>query len=68
VLQTRWQFIVRAADRIGADLHCIGCNDDGHPKHLLTTGYEVPMTAWSAPWFANRRKPVTNCQRPEGKR
>lgn len=53
-LQRRWQFIVRAADQLGRALHCIGCNDDGHPKHLLTTGYDIPMTAWSAPWFANR--------------
>lgn len=54
VLRKRWQFIVRTADRLGVELHCIGLNDDGHPKHPLTTGYEIPMTSWSAPWFANR--------------
>jgi hypothetical protein len=55
-LRKRWQFVVRAADRLGVQLHCIGLNDDGHPKHPLTTGYEIPLTTWSAPWFPNRHK------------
>lgn len=55
-LRKRWHFVVRAADRQGVALHCIGLNDDGHPKHPLTTGYEIPLTTWTAPWFPNRQR------------
>jgi hypothetical protein len=55
VLRKRWIEVVRIADRVGCKLHCIGTNADGHPKHPLMTGYDVPMTEWTVPWFPNRR-------------
>lgn len=54
-LRSRWKDIVRMADEIGITLHCIGTNADGHPKHPLMTGYDVPITVWEVPWFPNRR-------------
>lgn len=53
-LRKRWIDVVRIADRVGCKLYCIGVNADGHPKHPLMTGYDVPMTEWVAPWFPNR--------------
>jgi hypothetical protein len=53
-LRKRWCEVVRIADRVGCDLHCIGINDDGHPRHPVMTGYDVPVTRWRAPWFPNR--------------
>lgn len=55
VLQARWKDIVRIADRVGVELHCIGTNADKHPKHPLMTGYATPLTPWQAPWFPNRK-------------
>ena len=54
ILRKRWTDVVRIADRIGCKLHCIGTNDDKHPRHPLMTGYETPVTEWQVPWFANR--------------
>jgi hypothetical protein len=54
-LRKRWIDVVRIADRVGCTLHCLGINDDGHPKHPQMTGYDVPLTAWRAPWFPNRQ-------------
>mgnify|MGYP000079148084 CR=1 FL=1 len=31
----------------GIPLHCIGTTKNGHPKHPLMTGYNVPLTPWS---------------------
>lgn len=53
-LRKRWHDIVRMSDRLGVTLHCIGVNDDKHPKHPQMTGYAVPVTEWSVPWFAGR--------------
>lgn len=53
-LRKRWQDIVRLADEVGCELHCIGTNTDKHPKHPLMTGYAEPMAKWTAPWFATR--------------
>lgn len=55
-LRKRWIDIVRMADGLNKPLYCLGINDDGHPKHPLMTGYDVPLTEWQAPWFPNRRK------------
>jgi hypothetical protein len=55
VLRGRWKDIVRMADEEGVTLHCIGTNADGHPRHPLMTGYNVPITPWESPWFANRK-------------
>lgn len=57
-LRSRWKEIVRIADRVGCELHCIGTNADKHPKHPLMTGYYVPIAPWPVPWFAGRRIPV----------
>jgi hypothetical protein len=56
ILRKRWIDVVRIADRVGYRLQCIGVNDDGHPRHPLMTGYEVPIAAWPAPWFPNRQR------------
>jgi hypothetical protein len=53
-LRKRWIDIVRIADRVGREPHCIGVNDDGHPKHPLMIGYDAPLIKWPVPWFANR--------------
>lgn len=53
-LRGRWKEIVRIADRVGCELHCIGTNADGHPRHPLMTAYDTPLTKWSVPWFAGR--------------
>lgn len=55
-LRKRWCDVVRIADRAGCKMHCIGVNDDKHPRHPLMTAYETPVTEWEAPWFANRVK------------
>jgi hypothetical protein len=54
-LRKRWIDVVRISDRQGKALHCIGTNADGHPRHPVMTGYDVPLTEWRAPWFAGRR-------------
>lgn len=56
-LRKRWVDVVRLADRVGCTLYCIGTNDDKHPRHPLMTGYDMPITEWVAPWFANRALP-----------
>ncbi|MGY3501687.1 DUF1643 domain-containing protein [Bradyrhizobium sp. USDA 4471] len=56
VLRDRWKDIVRLADAADRQLHSIGVNRDGHPKHPQTTGYEVAITSWTSPWFPNRRR------------
>lgn len=56
VLRDRWKEIVRLADVAGCTLHAIGTNADRHPKHPQMTGYNVPITEWDVPWFANRRR------------
>lgn len=56
ILRKRWIDIVRMADGLDKKLYCLGTNDDGHPKHPLMTGYDVPLTEWQAPWFPNRGK------------
>jgi hypothetical protein len=53
-LRKRWVDVVRLADRAGCQLHCIGNNDDKHPRHPLMTSYDTPITEWAVPWFANR--------------
>jgi hypothetical protein len=53
-LRSRWKDIVRLADAAGHELHSIGINADKHPKHPQMTGYDVPITPWEPPWFANR--------------
>lgn len=53
-LRKRWTEVVRIADRLGYQFHCIGTNDDRHPRHPLMTGYDTPITEWAVPWFANR--------------
>ncbi len=40
-------------DRVSVKLHCIGTNDDKHPKHPVMTRYATPMTVWQVPWIAN---------------
>lgn len=57
ILRKRWVDIVRMADRKGKTMHCLGINDDCHPKHPLMTGYDVPLTEWCVPWFPNRVLP-----------
>lgn len=56
VLRKRWIDVIRMLDERNRKPFCLGVNDDGHPKHPLMTGYDVPLTAWNAPWFPNRRK------------
>lgn len=56
-LQTRWRAVVRMADDFGITLHCFGTNNDKHPRHPLTLGYDTPISRWEAPWFAGRKKP-----------
>jgi hypothetical protein len=56
-LRGRWKDIVRIADRVGCKLYCIGVCADGHPRHPLMTPYDIPMTEWQVPWFANRLSP-----------
>lgn len=53
-MRGRWKDIVRIADRVGCRLHCIGLNNDKHPRHPLMTGYDTSMSEWSVPWFASR--------------
>ncbi len=54
-LRARWKDIVRAADRAGVALHCIGINADKHPRHPLMTPYSTALRSWDAPWFAGRK-------------
>lgn len=54
-LRSRWKDIVRMADDAGHELQTIGINADKHPTHPQITGYEVPITKWDVPWFANRK-------------
>lgn len=61
-LRKRWMEVVRLADRVGCRLHCIGTNDDKHPRHPLMTGYDTQPTEWVVPWFPNR---TTALPRPD---
>lgn len=54
-LRKRWIEVVRLLDANGRTPFCLGINDDGHPKHPLMTGYDVPLTPWTVPWFPNRK-------------
>lgn len=53
-LRKRWIDVVRIADRLGQQLHCLDVTDDGHPKHPLMIGYDAVPKPWVAPWFPNR--------------
>lgn len=69
-LRGRWKDVVRMADvvrRSGpCDLFAIGTNADGHPRHPLMTGYDVPIAKWTIPWFANRMSSTLSGDEPNG--
>jgi hypothetical protein len=51
-LRTRWEEFVTIAKHFaphGTELKCLGVNNDGHPRHPLTTTYEQPMETWVVP-------------------
>lgn len=63
-LRGRWKDVVRMADAVRrsgpCDLFAIGTNADGHPRHPLMTGYDVPIAKWTIPWFAGRAHLASN--------
>lgn len=48
-LRPRWRQFASIADRVGVNLTTIGTNNDGHPRHPLTTTYLTPATPWVRP-------------------
>lgn len=70
VLRNRWKDAVRIFDgrnpvtgeRRAVPLRCLGVCADGHPKHPLMVGYDVPLIDWHVPWFANRFSAPTKAE------
>lgn len=48
-LRGRWMEIVDRARIAGVELKCFSTTADGHPRHPLMTGYDVPMEKWKEP-------------------
>ena len=45
-LRPRFDEVVRIAQECGVELHCLGRNKNGDPRHVLTTGYKTPLASW----------------------
>jgi hypothetical protein len=48
-LRNRWRVVANLSASWGMSLKCLGMCKDGHPRHPLMTGYDTPLTEWSAP-------------------
>jgi hypothetical protein len=55
-LRPRWKDMVRLADAAGITLHCLGVNEDKHPRHPLMLAYDTPISRWSVPWMPGRKE------------
>jgi hypothetical protein len=48
-LRRRWRTVCAIADRVGAELMCLGAAQDGQPRHPLMLAYDTPLTPWRRP-------------------
>lgn len=48
-LRDGWQNVRAVADETGAELRCLGCAQDGHPRHPLMLSYSSELAEWRAP-------------------
>jgi hypothetical protein len=48
-LRSRWQEVVRIADRVRCRLMCLGTAQDQHPRHPLMLSYEAALSDWVEP-------------------
>lgn len=48
-LRRRWRTVCAIADRVGAELMCLGTAQDGQPRHPLMLAYDTNLTPWRRP-------------------
>lgn len=48
-LRSRWQEVIRIAERVGCRLMCLGTAQDQHPRHPLMLSYEATLSDWVRP-------------------
>ncbi|MBO1904617.1 DUF1643 domain-containing protein [Microvirga sp. 3-52] len=52
-LRSRWQEVIRIADRVGCRFMCLGTAQDQHPRHPLMLSYDTAISDWHQPKLSN---------------